>query len=660
MPLPLVPLVAAPPVEQGTRYERARIGGPGYLRAGDRRAPAFLPTGNLWISLPEIGIDDGAVHAVGALIERVLGLVEAGGGSDHGPLIRPALMIDGDTVVPGAFEWERVGHWLPHFISRCPGGVLEGWICAPVDERGIMVRLDYRSHHPGAATVELGWTGHWGTTTVTHLRSKPIGGDPVGNDDGWTGSRTVSASAGGPLLSLAWQGGEGVVVAGEGPAPFWRASATGEIDAGQSLTAELFVGVATEPDGAATTALHLRRRGFDQLWAATTGWLADHALTVTDDRPGLAERINANLFFNYFFAQGDCLDTGRPVMVTSRSRRYYVSAAFWSRDAYCWTFPALLLTDPGRARSVLVSTIAAGGTRLADHALYLNGTSLYPGFELDEAAAPIIAVQRYVQMTGDSTVFAEPEVRAVLDGLATVDRAVAPSPVGPVRHLSVADRRSHRLPPTPRRATLWWPPRSRHWRPWTTWFPADRSMAGSAAAGLESGSPQPAPADRASAIRAAMAERLTVEARAAACGHGPATNPAVPSAATNLPWGCVRSRSGGSEPTATRCRWPPSPGCPRTIPITTREPSPDRVRLTSPTPPASTSPTDSSTRSGRRRPARATGAVPMDQGLACESWDVDTGRVRTGAAMASMAGLLAWTAWEHLSGPARWDRPRPR
>jgi hypothetical protein len=50
-------------------------------------------------------------------------------------------------------------------------------------------------------------------------------------------------------------------------------------------------------------------------------------------------------------------------------------------------------------------------------------------------------------------------------------------------------------------------------------------------------------------------------------------------------------------------------------------------------------------------------ATPMDQGLACESWDADTGTVRTGAAMASMAGLLAWTAWEHLTGRRRWDEP---
>jgi hypothetical protein len=54
-------------------------------------------------------------------------------------------------------------------------------------------------------------------------------------------------------------------------------------------------------------------------------------------------------------------------------------------------------------------------------------------------------------------------------------------------------------------------------------------------------------------------------------------------------------------------------------------------------------------------------SLPLDHGLACESWDVDTGIVSTGAAMASMAGLLAWTAWDRLSGRTQWDgRPALR
>ncbi len=619
--------------------------------------PRLIPTGNLWISLPEINLDDGAVNTVGALIERTLGLVEAGGHPEHGPLIRPVLFLDGMTVEPAPLEWKRAEHWLPHFTGRCPSGVLEGWFCAPVDERGIMVRLAYHHHAPEPVTVELGWAGSWGTTTVTHLRSKPIASEPVGHDDPWTGSRTISASAGLPLLSVAWQGGHGVVLADLGTVPRWRASVAGEIETGRSLTAELFVGVATEPDGAATTALHLRRRGFDRLWETTTRWLADHALPVPEDRPGLAERINSNLFFNYFFAQGDCLDTGRPVMVTSRSRHYYVSAAFWSRDAYCWTFPALLLVDPDRARSVLVSTIAAGGPRLADHALYLNGTSLYPGFELDQAAAPIIAVRRYVQMTGDRTVLAEPAVRAVLDGLEGV--------IEPWRHPRW-DLYGTFLVPTDDPTDF----------AYTTTGNALVAAAFEALAGLgdqttgdrSAGMPAVHPehgaeasASRASAIRAAMAERLTVEVPggrmwAWACDESGRTEVSdePPLGLRTLPfWGvgtnddpvqaATRAWLSEDNPHHYQGRFAGSGSAhfphPSGFDLANR--LLDRDLIDGP-------------------PLDQLIAVPMDQGLACESWDVDTGQVRTGAAMASMAGFLAWTAWEHLSGPSRWDQPRPR
>lgn len=32
------------------------------------RPPRFLPTGNLWLSLPEISLDDGSVRSLGVLL----------------------------------------------------------------------------------------------------------------------------------------------------------------------------------------------------------------------------------------------------------------------------------------------------------------------------------------------------------------------------------------------------------------------------------------------------------------------------------------------------------------------------------------------------------------------------------------------------------------
>ncbi len=637
-----------------------------------------VPAGNLWISLDEVDGSDGSVHSLGALIERSLGLVEAAGSWPSGSaghasvadgqpatdaLIRPRLEIDGQPVTlggPTALHWRRASSWLPVFTCPGPTGVLEGRICAPVDEyggeRGVALRLEYRNSGTEPTRVGLGWSGRWSATTVTHLRSKPIDGVPVGGDDAWTGTRTVTLQSGLPLLSIGWQGGDGVHLTSDGVAPIWNAWAHRDVGAGEAFAVELFVGVATEPDGAATTALHLRRRGFEDLWSTSVEWLDRRALPVADGgRHGLAERVNSNLFFNYFYAQGDCLDTGRPVLVTSRSRRYYVAAAFWSRDAYCWTFPALLLTDPERARRVLVASLATAGTRASDHALYLNGTSLYPGFELDQAAAPILAVWRYVRHTGDASVLSEPDVRTVLDGLVAL--------VEPWRHPSWALYGTFLLPtddptdfPYVTTANALWAAACDA-RAWLLEATASSGPAGgpapdevrAQASGLRT---------RAAAIRAALVEHLVVAGPdgpmwAWACDSegAPEFRDEPPLGLRTLPYWGVGDLDDPVQ-AATR-RW-----LVEGSPYHYSGPYPGAGAAHFPHP----SGFDLANRLLDRDPVEGDpltqlAGLPLDHGLACESWDVDSGEVRTGAAMASMAGLLAWTAWEHLSGRTRWDQP---
>lgn len=64
--------------------------------------------------------------------------------------------------------------------------------------------------------------------------------------------------------------------------------------------------------------------------------------------------MNRNLLFTTYYAWGRALDTEQFVGMTSRSNRYYVSAAYRNRDAMLWSFPALLDTDPERAREALI------------------------------------------------------------------------------------------------------------------------------------------------------------------------------------------------------------------------------------------------------------------------------------------------------------------
>jgi len=79
-----------------------------------------------------------------------------------------------------------------------------------------------------------------------------------------------------------------------------------------------------------------------------------------------------------------------------------------------WAFPALLRTDVPLAKEALLIACTRYLERGADHALYLNGMSLYPGFELDELVAPIIALRMYVERTGDAAILELPAIQRAI------------------------------------------------------------------------------------------------------------------------------------------------------------------------------------------------------------------------------------------------------
>lgn len=90
-----------------------------------------------------------------------------------------------------------------------------------------------------------------------------------------------------------------------------------------------------------------------------------------------------------FFSTGITLDTEELVLVTSRSPRYYVSAAYWDRDSLLWSFPAILDADPDMVpKKCSPMYLADSAETLVSIPRYIDGTVLEPGFELDEARCP--------------------------------------------------------------------------------------------------------------------------------------------------------------------------------------------------------------------------------------------------------------------------------
>lgn len=151
------------------------------------------------------------------------------------------------------------------------------------------------------------------------------------------------------------------------------------------------------------------RQTFNAELTKTRTWLQERRVTFNDDAK-LTQLYNTNLFFCMFFSTGITLDTEELVLVTSRSPRYYVSAAYWDRDSLLWSFPAILDADPERAKEMLSYVFGRQRRNFGIHSRYIDGTVLEPGFELDELVAPLLALERYINKTGEKSILNDSDI----------------------------------------------------------------------------------------------------------------------------------------------------------------------------------------------------------------------------------------------------------
>lgn len=376
----------------------------------------YLPTGSEQVSLPRVNEINAGVEDLTFLHMASRGLIDLRGGQLE-PLMRPFVAQQGVEAELGGFEWSRLGYWYPRFAARAGALGLEGVILTPVGERGFGYRL--RLTNNGAETVEtaFGLRGQTGSAWHCVNVDKPIEGALNCYVSGWSGLPVFEQMCGVPLFALA------PICEGECRAEFesagegwlWRLERTVRLAPGESAEFTAWWGLGLEEVSAVTSARELQRRGWDWELRRSLAWLAQRRLDLGDE--ALTRLYNTNLFFCIFFSTGRTLDTEELVLVTSRSPRYYVSAAYWDRDSLLWSFPAVLDADAALAREMLGYVFGRQRRNIGVHSRFIDGTVLEPGFELDELMAPVLALERYVDATCDRSVLADPDVLRGIDGI---------------------------------------------------------------------------------------------------------------------------------------------------------------------------------------------------------------------------------------------------
>lgn len=379
---------------------------------------AVIATGNDWIALPEIRVSDGAIVSFNALSMRDRGLLQVQGTPTARaaaapvdkliPAVAPWLSVDGRRARMRVDHWQLIDDWIPVAIDRVDGIRLQITYATPPHTRTALLRMTLTNDDGVAHRVQFGLTARWGG--LAHVAYVPtmIRGETRQAPAAWTPNTEVFSFLENET-TFAWALGYPDCTKTARQGHMFQAICSTKLGPHESRQANFVLAVGLDEFSAAyaehVLAAQLSHWGDATVIGRERAWIEPRLRTTGN--AALDELMNRNMLFSSFFAWGKALDTEQFVGMTSRSPRYYVSAAYWDRDAMLWSFPALLATDPERARHALD---VAYGIQLRDagtHSRFIDGVTLEPGYELDESIAPIIALAEYGRQTRDNSYLAD-------------------------------------------------------------------------------------------------------------------------------------------------------------------------------------------------------------------------------------------------------------
>ncbi len=371
----------------------------------------YFPTGNEYVSLPKINERSGGIEDMSFIYMALKGMIDVRGGAR--PLIAPFVSTEGkplplEDIVMGREHW-----WIPKMTAGAGGHELEMTVLCPVGERGFGIRLEFRAGED--LSFEWGLEGLWASAWHCVNEDKRLEGSMHCYESAWNSSLVFDMRSCSPLFAFAPMGDKELKSEYEKSSEgiSYRLYRSETLKKGETARLCIYWGLGFEEVAAASSAKEMLRRGWTWEYERTAKWLDMKARPMKTE--SLTEIYNLNLFFCLFYSTGLTLDTEELVCVTSRSSRYYVSAAYWDRDVLLWAFPAILEADMELAENVLRHVFTRQRRNIGIHSRYIDGTVLEPGFELDELVCPIIALEAYVDAGGDRALLHDTDVKKGLE-----------------------------------------------------------------------------------------------------------------------------------------------------------------------------------------------------------------------------------------------------
>ncbi len=368
--------------------------------------------GNEYISLDNINIYDASINNLTLLHMRSKGLLDFRG--EDNPLFRIEVKVDGKKLEFNNIDWQLISYWIPKATIETENEVLEIIILTPLKQKGFVYHLAITNKTNEKRIYEVEFSGTLKSLYHCVNEEKYFNGTYEAYHSDWNDGPVFAISNGFPQIALSFLVDKKVIWSYTKELPLkYSAKANLYVDCYKKETISNYIGIGYEEVSSITAAIELKRMGFDYLLNQMTSYL-NNIIKISNNEE-FNSLLNRNLLYTLFFSTGITIDTEERVIVTSRSPKYYVSAAYWDRDSLLWAFPAIVNADKDVAREILEYITTIQSKNIGIHSRFIDGTILEPGFELDELCSFIIALDYYLQKTNEYDILEDSNTKALIN-----------------------------------------------------------------------------------------------------------------------------------------------------------------------------------------------------------------------------------------------------